>query len=273
MAIVDEMIKLAQSQVGYKETGNNHNKYAQYFDTEKSKGGPYPWFNGKKQNVAWCAIWICWLFVMVLEPKNILGSPDKVRQWLKFPKPADNCAAGCPYLWSYLKARFGSVAKAKGQPGDIIFFNAKCTHVGIIEKISNGKYITIEGNKNDGVARGEYSINSTKIYGIIHPDYSGIEPQTEEPTPEPVVTPEPVKPVEPTYPKYKVKTVTGEWLALRVAPNTRAVLIYRMPQGSVVELINTVKGEKVYGSDAWARVKYLKTGSIGYCLKSRLAAI
>lgn len=272
MAIVDEMIKLAQSQVGYTETGNNHNKYAQYFDTEKSKGGPYPWFNGKKQNVAWCAIFICWLFVMVLEPEKYLGSPDKVRQWLKFPRPADNCAAGCPYLWQYLVNRGWKADKTKGKAGDIIFFNAKCTHVGIIEKVENGKYYTIEGNKNNKVARSSYSTSSSSVYGVIHPDYSSIEVK-EEPKPEPVVTPEPVKPVEPTYPKYKVKTVTGEWLALRVAPNTRAVLIYRMPQGSVVELINTVKGEKVYGSDEWARVKYLKTGSIGYCLKSRLAKI
>ena len=192
----EEFIKLAQSQVGYKETGNNHNKYAQYFDTEKSKGGPYPWFNGKKQNVSWCAIFICWLFVMILEPANILGSPDKVRQWLKFPRPADNCAAGCPYLWSYLKSRFGTVAKDKGQPGDVIFFNTStsCAHVGIIEKISNGKYITIEGNKNNGVARGEYAFNSTKIYGIVRPNYSDIEPKEVKPEPvadkvEPVTAP------------------------------------------------------------------------------------
>lgn len=255
--INDEMIKLAQSQVGYKETGENHNKYAQYFDTPKEKNGPYPWFNGKKQNVAWCAIFICWLFVMVLEPKNILGSPDKVRQWLKFPKPADNCAAGCPYLWSYLKSRFGSVAKAKGQPGDIIFFNAKCTHVGIIEKISNGKYITIEGNKNNGVARGEYSINSTKIYGIIHPNYSDIEPKPEpEPTPEPTPTP------QPTTEKYKVKT-NGSPLALRCAPNTKSYNIAWMPNKSEITVSGFVTGEKIYGNNQWARATY--KGKTGYC--------
>lgn len=251
----DEMIKLAQSQIGYKETGNNHNKYAQYFDTEKSKGGPYPWFNGKKQNVAWCAIWICWLFVMVLRP--ILGDADKVRVWLKFPKPADNCAAGCPYLWSYLKSRFGSVTKTNGQPGDIIFFNAKCTHVGIIEKISNGKYITIEGNKNNGVARGEYSINSTKIYGIIHPNYSDIEPKPEpEPTPTPTPTP------QPTTEKYKVKT-NGSPLALRCAPNTKAYNIAWMPNHSEITVSGFVTGEKIYGNDQWARATY--KGKTGYC--------
>lgn len=272
--LTEEFVKLAQSQVGYKETGNNHNKYAQYFDTPKSKNGPYQWFNGKKQNVPWCAIFVCWLFVMILEPDNILGSPDKVRSWLKFPKPADNCAAGCPYLWSYLKSRFGSVAKTKGQAGDVIFFNAKCTHVGIIEKVENGKYHTIEGNKNNAVSRCTYSVNSTSIYGIIRPDYSSIEPKEAEPTPEPLPVPEPVKPT-PVYPKYKVKTVTGEWLALRVAPNTKAVLIVRMNYGAEVDLVRTVPGEKVYGSNEWAYVNYTKNGRTytGYCIKSRLKKI
>ena len=211
---------------------------------------------------------------MILEPDNILGSPDKVRSWLKFPKPADNCAAGCPYLWSYLKSRFGSVAKTKGQAGDVIFFNAKCTHVGIIEKVENGKYHTIEGNKNNAVSRCTYSVNSTSIYGIVHPDYSSIEPKEAEPTPEPLPIPEPVKPT-PVYPKYKVKTVTGEWLALRVAPNTKAVLIVRMDYGAEVDLVRTTPGEKVYGSNEWAYVNYTKNDRTytGYCIKSRLKKI
>ena len=266
--LTEEFVKLAQSQVGYKETGNNHNKYAQYFDTPKSKNGPYPWFNGKKQNVPWCAIFVCWLFVMILEPDNILGSPDKVRSWLKFPKPADNCAAGCPYLWSYLKSRFGSVAKTKGQAGDVIFFNAKCTHVGIIEKVENGKYHTIEGNKNNAVSRCTYSVNSTSIYGIVHPDYSSIEPKEAEPTPEPMPIPEPVKP-EPVLQKYKVKTNTGVPLALRYAPNTKAVCCVWMPNKSEVTVTDFVKGQKIGGCDQWARTTY--KGKSGYCLSKYLA--
>ena len=349
--IVDEIIKLAQSQVGYCENplGSNHQKYSQFFDTPISKNGPYPWFNGKKQNVPYCAIGICWLLCMVLKP--LLGSYDKVRQWLKFPKPADNCAAGCPYLWQYLKARFKAVDKKSGVACDVIFFNAKCTHVGLIEYVKGGKYHTIEFNCDNGVRRRSYAIGSSKIYGIIHMDFSGIEPKPEPPeptgttykvvtkyqhlevrkepttksadigdlakgstftssvvvkgesvhgcdawvgvnggyangyylSPTPVIKEEP-KPEEPTpvvveppkpvvYPKYKVKTVTGEWLALRVAPKTGAVLIERMPYGSEVELIDTVSGEKVYGSNEWARVRYTaKNGTvfIGYCIKSRL---
>lgn len=273
--IVDEIIKLAQSQVGYCENplGSNHQKYSQFFDTPISKNGPYPWFNGKKQNVPYCAIGICWLLCMVLKP--LLGSYDKVRQWLKFPKPADNCAAGCPYLWQYLKARFKAVDKKCGVACDVIFFNAKCTHVGIIEYVKGGKYHTIEFNCDNGVRRRSYAIGSTKIYGIIHMDFSDIEPKEAETTPEPLPIPEPVKPTPVVYPKYKVKTVTGEWLALRVAPNTKAVLIVRMEYGAEVDLVRTVTGEKIYGSNEWAYVNYTKNGRTftGYCIKSRLKKI
>lgn len=93
--------------------------------------------------------------------------------------------------------------------------------------------------------------------------------------PEPLPIPEPVKPQPVVYPKYKVKTVTGEWLALRVAPNTKSVLIVRMDYGAEVDLVRTVEGEKVYGSNEWAYVNYTKNGRTytGYCIKSRLKKI
>lgn len=256
---VNEMIKLAQSQVGYKETGNNHTKYSQYFDTEKSKGGPYPWFNGKKQGVAWCSIFICWLFVMVLE--KTLGSPDKVRVWMGCPKPADNCAAGVPYLWQYFKAKKWQVDKKSGQPGDIIFFNAACSHVGIIEKVDDSKYYTIEGNKSNMVKRCSYSRGSSTIYGLMRPDYASVDPQpAPEPTPAP--TPEPQPTPKPTTQKYRVKT-NGSPLALRCAPHVKSANIVWMPNKSEITVSGFVKGDNIYGNDQWARATY--KGKTGYC--------
>ena len=266
----DKVINLAQRQVGYKEEYINCTKYSRYFDVEA-----WQWFNTKKNGnpakkvagTAWCAIFICWLFCQ----NEIIGK-TKARLFLGCPAPKDNCAAGVPFLWQYLKARKWQVDKKAGLPGDIIFFNSKCSHVGIIEKVDANKYYTIEGNKSNQVKRCSYSKTSSSIYGLMRPAWSEIDPKEElkpeEPTP---VVIEPPKPV--VYPKYKVKTVTGEWLALRVAPKTGAVLIERMPYGSEVELIDTVSGEKVYGSNEWARVRYTaKNGTvfIGYCIKSRL---
>ena len=111
---------------------------------------------------------------------------------------------------------------------------------------------------NGGYANGYYLSPTPVIKEELKP---------EEPLPHP--EPEPVTPV---YEKYKVKTITGEWLALRCAPNTKATLIIRMDNGSVVELVKTVTGEKALGSNEWAYVSYTKNGRTyqGYCVKSRL---
>ena len=275
----DKVINLAQRQVGYKESplGSNKTKYGVWFDTPKSKGGPYPWFCGKKNGEMWCAVFVCWLFCQA----EILG-PDKARTFLGIPKPAENYAAACGWLWTYLSRRKFYTDRKSGQAGDIIFFNTKdskgktveCGHVGIIEKVGDSKYYTIEGNKSNQVKRCSYSKTSSSIYGLMRPNWSEIDPK-EEVKPEPLPVPEPVKPQPVVYPKYKVKTVTGEWLALRVAPNRGAVLIVRMDYGAEVDLVRTTTGEKVYGSNEWAYVNYTKNGRIytGYCIKSRLKKI
>lgn len=247
------IVAMAQSQVGYKETGNNHTKYAQYFDTPKSKGGPYMWFNGKKQNTAWCAIFVNWVEVMVLEPEEYLGSPDAVRVWLGYPSPANNCAAGCPYMWGYLKKKGWEVSKSAGRPGDIIFFNtsSKCGHVGMIEKVDNGNYYTIEGNKSNMVKRCSYSKSSSNIYGIISPNYESLDPQ---PTPTPTPTP--------TTTDYKVKT-NGGTLTLRAQPTTNSKALATIPNGTTIAVSEIVKGEAISGNTDWAKTTY--NGDTGYC--------
>lgn len=253
--IRERIVELAQSQVGYKETGNNHNKYAQYFDTEKSKGGPYMWFNGKKQNTAWCSIFVNWDIVMVLATGDykVLKDPDAVRIWLGYPSPANNCAAGCPYMWGYLKNKGWAVKNSAGRPGDIIFFNtsSKCGHVGLIEKVDNGNYYTIEGNKSNMVKRCSYSKTSSSIYGIISPNYESLEPQ---PTPTPTPTP--------TTTDYKVKT-NGGTLTLRAQPTTNSRALATIKNGTTIAVSEIVKGEAISGNTDWAKTTY--NGDTGYC--------
>lgn len=258
----DKVINLAQRQVGYKEEYINCTKYSRYFDVEA-----WQWFNTKKNGnpakkiagTAWCAIFICWLFCQ----NEIIGK-TKARLFLGCPAPKDNCAAGVPYLWQYLKARKWQVDKKSGLPGDIIFFNSKCSHVGIIEKVDANKYYTIEGNKSNQVKRCSYSRGSSTIYGLMRPNWSEIEPK-EEPKPEipaPVVV-EPVKPAPaPTTQKYKVKTNGGS-LALRCAPHAKSANIIWIPNKKEITVSTFVKGDKVYGNDQWARATY--NGKTGYC--------
>ena len=158
--ICAQVLDLAKRQLGYKETGNNNTKYSRFFDVEA-----WQWFNTKKQGAEWCAIFICWLFAQ----NETLGK-DQARTFLGCPQPKDNCAAGVPYFFDYLKNKGYKVDKSKGQPGDIIVLNNK-KHVGIIEKIEDGYYITIEGNKGNYVAHGSYKITSSYITGIFHPKW------------------------------------------------------------------------------------------------------
>ena len=267
--VVDELLKLGKDQIGYTESpkGSNRTKYGVFSDTPISKNGPYPWYNGKKNGeCGWCAIGLNWEYMMVLKP--LLGSYDKVRSYLGYPKPADNCAAGAPHMYGYHKKY--QVAKDKGQPGDEIYFNTKlgkCAHVGrIVEITSDGRYKCIEYNKSDKVAYGYYAKNSSSIYAICHLDFSGIEPKP-EPTPDPAPHPDP-EPPKPVTEKYKVKTNTGAPLALRYAPNTKAVCCVWMPNKSEVTVTDFVKGQKIGGCDQWARTTY--KGRSGYCLSKYL---
>ena len=254
----DKVINLATRQIGYKETGDNQTKYSRWFDTTA-----WQWFNTKKQGAEWCAIFICWLFAQ----NETLGK-DRAYTFLGCPKNKnDNLAAGVPYLWGYLTKQGWKIDKKGGLKGDIIFFNSKCSHVGIIEKVDDKKYYTIEGNKSNQVKRCSYSRGSSAIYGICRPDWAKVEPKP-EPTPTPTPTPAPTPKPTPTTQKYKVKTNTGAPLALRSAPKTKAVCLAWIPNKTVVTVSGFVTGEKVGGCDRWARVTY--NGKNGYSLSKYL---
>lgn len=53
--------------------------------------------------------------------------------------------------------------------GDLIFFdceqNGGVDHVGVVEKVKNGKVYTIEGNSSDEVKAKNYSLTNKSIYG------------------------------------------------------------------------------------------------------------
>lgn len=258
MSKKDEFIALSQSQVGYTEGKGNITKYSKYFDTTV-----WQWFNTKKQGADWCAIYICWLFCQIL-------GPDKARTFIGCPAPKDNCAAGVKFLWEYMVKRGWKVEKTKGQPGDIIFFRSNA-HVGMIEKIEDGKYKTIEGNKSDKVARGSYVLNSSSVCGICRPNWAEVDNQpAPAPAPEPTPTPapEPTPAPTPSITTYKVVT-KGSPLRLRAQPNTNCAVLASMPNGSIVESDSTSgswahvisytppKKSKVNKS-GWASLTYLK---------------
>ena len=133
-----DLVAVAQSQVG------------------NVGGAPYWSWYGFNSRVEWCAIFVSW------------------------------CADQCGLLDSGAIPRFSGVGtgvnwfQSRGQwlpssatpePGMLIFFkwygsdSLIADHVGIVERVENGRVYTIEGNSNDMVRRNSYPIGYGEILG------------------------------------------------------------------------------------------------------------
>lgn len=111
-------------------------------------------------NKPWCAMFVSWC-------ANKAGIDTSV-----IPKHA-SCDKGV--TWFKNKSKFKTrVSGYTPKAGDIIYFGSAsdATHVGIVEKVSNKRVHTIEGNTSDCVARRDYSLTSTDIYGYGIPNYA-----------------------------------------------------------------------------------------------------
>lgn len=138
-----DIVDVAISQIGYKESGNNRTKYGEYTGT-----------NG----LAWCHAFVSWC-------ANQAGVSTSV-----IPKTA-SVASGMQ--WFKDKGRF----KAKGSytpgRGDIMYQkSAGSSHVGIVEYVSGNTVHTIEGNASNMVKRNSYALTNAKITGYGVPNYS-----------------------------------------------------------------------------------------------------
>ena len=130
-------------------------------------GQPYWSWYGFNSRVEWCACFVSWCanqckYIEAGVIPKFAACQNEGVDWFK------TCG-----LW---KDR-GFTPKA----GDIIFFdwadkntgtrNGQADHVGIVEKVENGKVYTIEGNSNDSCCRRNYDINSLDILGYGTPAY------------------------------------------------------------------------------------------------------
>ncbi|MGM9992216.1 MAG: CHAP domain-containing protein [Candidatus Bruticola sp.] len=80
----------------------------------------------------------------------------------------------CPTIvnWAKKENIWAGRGSYTPQPGDAILFDwqgdGTSDHIGIVEKVANGKVYTIEGNSSDSVARRSYSLNSANVMGYIN---------------------------------------------------------------------------------------------------------
>lgn len=181
MSEIDQILDIANAEVGYLEKSksaykadptvlydktkgagsDNYTKYAKEMDELNV-------YNGIKQGYAWCNVFIDWIFVQSV-------GLDRARELLI------GFSAGCTQDWNWLRHAGRIVSEPKR--GDLIFFR-NLAHIGIIEKVENGKIYTIEGNTSNAaelitnggqVAKKEYNIGSSSIYGYARPAYNDAE--------------------------------------------------------------------------------------------------
>lgn len=168
---INHVLNIAKSEVGYREKASNTQlddkfgaagsgnwtKYARDLDALGN------FYNGAKNGYAWCDVFIDWLFVKAFGEE--LG-----RQMIC--QPLQSAGAGCLYSAQYYKNDGRWVTSP--QAGDQIFFSyaaGEYSHTGIVESVSGGKIVTIEGNSSDQVARRSYSIGNAGIVGYGRPKW------------------------------------------------------------------------------------------------------
>lgn len=153
---INKVIETANGQVGYREGGNNYNKYAAELD-------PLKVTYGNKQNMAWCGEFVLWVFYKCF-------GIDKALEMLCSPKPTGIplCSSGAKY--------FKDAGRWSNSPsvGAVIFFyiGGGINHTGIVTAINGTTITTVEGNSSDAVSRRVYTANDSRIAGYGRPKWS-----------------------------------------------------------------------------------------------------
>ena len=127
-------------------------------------GDPYWSWYGFGSRVEWCACFVSWC-------ANECGYIEAG----VIPKFAACASQGVPW---FQERGLWQDNSYEPRPGDIIFFDwddggqdGQSDHVGIVEKVENGRVYTVEGNSGDSVRQNSYPIGYYEIYGYGTPAY------------------------------------------------------------------------------------------------------
>ena len=124
-------------------------------------GEPYWSWYGFGGRVEWCACFVSWC-------ANECGYIEAG----VIPKFAACASQGVPWFQERGRWQSGSYAP---RSGDLIFFDwdgdMSADHVGIVEKVENGRVYTVEGNSGDSVRQNSYPIGYSDVLGYGCPAY------------------------------------------------------------------------------------------------------
>jgi LysM repeat protein len=191
-----KVIDIALAEVGYLEKASKANLDDKTANAGSNNITKYArdlaaigYFNGNKQGVAWCAVWLCWCFVQAF------GKAAALKLLCQPTRAANNAGAGCKHARNYFKAK-GRLHDSP-QVGDQIFFYSvgmnDISHTGLVYKVDEKKVYTVEGNTSSAsgvvanggaVAKKSYSLTYSRIAGYGRPDYGAQVEETPEKAPE-----------------------------------------------------------------------------------------
>lgn len=127
-------------------------------------GEPYWSWYGFSERVDWCACFVSWC-------ANECGYIDAG----VIPKFAGCTSGGMAWFKEHSQWQERDYVP---NPGDIIFFDwasnglaGDADHVGIVEKVENGRIYTIEGNSDDSVRQNSYPVGYFEIRGFGCPSF------------------------------------------------------------------------------------------------------
>lgn len=181
MSTAEDIIRVAQGQIGYHEGSNNDNKYGAWWGMN---------------HAAWCDIFTTWVF-------HLAGCPRPSEQI-----PGREGSASVNYTVNYWRAKGLFRPSTQSQPGDLICYdwtghengsNWAQTHIGIVVGRNGSRIDTIEGNRGDRVARHVQTAGEQVIWGtcnmqaLIASGKGGGKP------PAPLPPPPPMPPGVPQY--------------------------------------------------------------------------
>lgn len=257
-----KLLEIALAEVGYYEkkslsmlddkTANagsgNYTKYARdLYDAG--------YYNGSKQGVSWCSVFVDWCHYMASEKQKSLAQKISCQSGIY--------GASCTYSMGYYRSA-GRFFTQKPQIGDQIYFGSGKTaeHTGIVCRVDADRVYTVEGNTSaqsgivsngGGVFCKSYPLNHSKILGYGRPYYDEEQPAEEE-TPEGFT--DAAKYMDTAkIGVYKVKECSG--LNLRTGAGTEYESLALLPGGTPVVCMGYYTGD-------WLRVETADS-RVGFC--------
>lgn len=228
----NEVVKLARSWVGKKESDGS---FKSIIDTYNSHT-PRPRGVKMTYTAPWCATFWSALAIS-LGYTDIMPIECSCGELIKKAKEMDIWVEDDSYM---------------ALPGDAILYDWEDDgkgdnvgwpdHVGVIEKVSNGSFAVIEGNKNDAVGRRTVKVDAKFIRGFIAPKYDDVE-----------------KPTENLSKKTKW-VVTAHSLNVRENPTTSSRSLKVLREGT--EVVETGNAQ-----DKWVEIKIPGSNMVGWCSK------